>query len=182
MNSKVLDAAYLRSLALDDPNRHGLRLVVGGAVKVRKAARVISPENATLMRKQTSEIKASESTSKARTIQIEVRRKPVKNDAWKNAVGKQERAGSARGNAVIARWRGTRGDGHVHVPKTTSVARLAHLMAVRVTEVIKVMMKLGCRVTINQVIDQETAMIVVLEMGLKARVAKPQLVLVCSDA
>lgn len=60
----------------------------------------------------------------------------------------------------------------VHVPETISVADLAHKMAVKATEVIKVMMKMGSMVTINQVLDQETAMIVVEEMGHRAFAAK----------
>ena len=60
----------------------------------------------------------------------------------------------------------------VHVPETVSVADLAHKMAVKASEVIKQMMKLGQMVTINQVLDQETAMIVVEEMGHKALAAK----------
>jgi translation initiation factor IF-2 len=60
----------------------------------------------------------------------------------------------------------------VHVPETISVADLAHKMAVKATEVIKAMMKMGSMVTINQVLDQETAMIVVEEMGHKAVPAK----------
>ncbi|MGE5490177.1 MAG: translation initiation factor IF-2 N-terminal domain-containing protein, partial [Actinomycetota bacterium] len=60
----------------------------------------------------------------------------------------------------------------VHVPETISVADLAHKMAVKATEVIKTMMKMGSMVTINQVLDQETAMIVVEEMGHKAVAAK----------
>ncbi|KAB0594154.1 translation initiation factor IF-2 [Cupriavidus gilardii] len=60
----------------------------------------------------------------------------------------------------------------VHVPETISVADLAHKMAVKASEVIKQMMKLGQMVTINQVLDQETAMIVVEEMGHKALAAK----------
>ena len=60
----------------------------------------------------------------------------------------------------------------VHVPETVSVADLAHKMAVKASEVIKQMMKLGQMVTINQVLDQETAMIVVEEMGHKAFAAK----------
>jgi len=56
----------------------------------------------------------------------------------------------------------------VHVPETITVAELAHKMAVKATEVIKTMMKMGIMATINQVIDQETAMIVVEEMGHKA--------------
>ncbi len=60
----------------------------------------------------------------------------------------------------------------VHVPETISVSDLAHKMAVKATEVIKTLMKMGSMVTINQVLDQETAMIVVEEMGHKAFAAK----------
>jgi translation initiation factor IF-2 len=57
----------------------------------------------------------------------------------------------------------------VHVPETISVADLAHKMTVKATEVIKTLMKMGSMVTINQVLDQETAMIVVEEMGTRPR-------------
>jgi translation initiation factor IF-2 len=60
----------------------------------------------------------------------------------------------------------------VHIPETISVADLAHKMSVKATEVIKVLMKMGMMVTINQHLDQETAMIVVEEMGHKALAAK----------
>jgi len=60
----------------------------------------------------------------------------------------------------------------VHVPETISVADLAHKMTVKATEVIKTLMKMGSMVTINQVLDQETAMILVEEMGHKAFAAK----------
>jgi translation initiation factor IF-2 len=60
----------------------------------------------------------------------------------------------------------------IHVPETISVADLAHKMAVKATEVIKILMKMGMMVTINQHLDQETAMIVVEEMGHKAFAAK----------
>jgi len=60
----------------------------------------------------------------------------------------------------------------VTVPETITVAELAHKMSVKATEVIKAMMKLGTMVTINQNLDQETAMIVVEEMGHKAVAAK----------
>ena len=53
----------------------------------------------------------------------------------------------------------------VLVPETITVAELAHKMAVKAVEVIKVLMKMGMMVTINQVLDQETALIVVEEMG-----------------
>ena len=53
----------------------------------------------------------------------------------------------------------------VHVPETITVAELAHKMSVKSSEVIKHLMKLGQMVTINQPLDQDTAMIVVEEMG-----------------
>ena len=61
----------------------------------------------------------------------------------------------------------------VLVPETISVADLAHKMAVKAAEVIKALMKMGMMVTINQVLDQETAIIVVEEMGHKAQAAAP---------
>jgi len=60
----------------------------------------------------------------------------------------------------------------VAVPETITVGELAHKMSVKAAEVIKTMMKLGSMVTINQVLDQETAMIVVEEMGHKGKLAK----------
>ena len=59
----------------------------------------------------------------------------------------------------------------VHVPETITVAELAHKMAVKSSEVIMKLMKLGQMVTINQPLDQDTAMIVVEELGHKAVVA-----------
>ena len=59
----------------------------------------------------------------------------------------------------------------VHVPETITVADLAHKMAIKASEVIKQLMKLGQMVTINQPLDQDTAMIVVEELGHKAVVA-----------
>ncbi|MFM9835555.1 MAG: translation initiation factor IF-2 [Methylophilaceae bacterium] len=53
----------------------------------------------------------------------------------------------------------------VIVPETISVADLAHKMSVKASEVIKALMGMGMMVTINQVLDQETAIIIVEEMG-----------------
>ena len=114
--------------------------------------------------------------------------------AWKEEAAKK-RAIKTRGDTGGASgWRGSKGGGrhrHQHheehaqaqmpsepivrevlVPETISVADLAHKMAVKAAEVIKVLMKLGSMVTINQVLDQETAMIVVEEMGHVAKPAK----------
>ena len=119
--------------------------------------------------------------------------KPAKKDAWKDEAAKR-RAIKTRGDAGTSGWRGSKGGGRhgrhghaedapppqpveaivreVHVPETISVADLAHKMTVKATEVIKTLMKMGSMVTINQVLDQETAMIVVEEMGHIAFAAK----------
>ena len=59
----------------------------------------------------------------------------------------------------------------VMVPETISVGSLAQKMTVKAAEVIKTLMKMGSMVTINQMLDQETAMIVVEEMGHIAKYA-----------
>ncbi len=59
----------------------------------------------------------------------------------------------------------------VMVPETISVGALAQKMTVKAAEVIKTLMKMGNMVTINQMLDQETAMIVVEEMGHIAKYA-----------
>ena len=120
--------------------------------------------------------------------------KPAKKEAWKDDAAKR-RTIKTRGDSGLAGWRGAKGGGRhggrhahtedstppvvveaiihdVHVPETISVADLARKMTVKASEVIKTMMKMGSMVTINQVIDQETAMIVVEEMGHRAFAAK----------
>ncbi|MHB1233407.1 MAG: translation initiation factor IF-2 [Burkholderiales bacterium] len=104
--------------------------------------------------------------------------------------GPKKRALKVRGDSAGGAWRGRKITKHksddegqhtftapteplvreVLVPETITVGELAHKMAVKAAEVIKTLMKMGSMVTINQVIDQETAMIVVEEMG---HVAKP---------
>jgi translation initiation factor IF-2 len=103
--------------------------------------------------------------------------------------------GDVTGGATVAGWKQPKGGKHRHeegeeseegvhalapeplvrevaVPETITVADLARKMSVKAAEIIKVMMKLGTMVTINQMLDQETAMIVVEEMGHKAIAAK----------
>jgi translation initiation factor IF-2 len=110
--------------------------------------------------------------------------------SWKDDAERRKGGLKTRGGAAPdAGWRGRKGKtktgGHeestfvaptepivreVLVPETITVAELAHKMSVKAAEVIKTMMKLGSMVTINQVLDQETALIVVEEMG---HVGKP---------
>ncbi len=122
--------------------------------------------------------------------------KPAKKpDAWKDESAKRrglKTRGDVSGGGQSWHTRSGRGGRHktetvvseqtftapepvvreVLVPETITVAALAQKMSVKAAEVIKVLMKLGSMVTINQVIDQETAMIVVEEMGHIAKPAK----------
>ena len=58
----------------------------------------------------------------------------------------------------------------VAIPETITVGELAQKMSIKATDLIKALMGLGMMVTINQVIDQDAAVIVVEELG---HVAKP---------
>ncbi|MEW5968231.1 MAG: translation initiation factor IF-2, partial [Pseudomonadota bacterium] len=109
-----------------------------------------------------------------------------KADSWKDDADRRKGGLKTRGGAAPdTGWRGRKGKSkhggggeestfvaptepivrEVLVPETITVADLAHKMSVKAAEVIKTMMKLGSMVTINQVLDQETALIVVEEMG-----------------
>lgn len=113
-------------------------------------------------------------------------KKPTKKaDSWKDDAARRKGGLKTRGGAAPETgWRGRKGKSkhgggeettfvaptepivrEVLVPETITVADLAHKMSVKAAEVIKAMMKLGSMVTINQVLDQETALIVVEEMG-----------------
>jgi len=91
------------------------------------------------------------------------RKKPGKN---KTTVSVQLEAKHAFEKPVAPQVR------EVAIPETITVGELAQRMAVKANEVIKVMMGMGAMATINQVIDQETAAIVVDEMGHKAKLMK----------
>jgi translation initiation factor IF-2 len=127
-----------------------------------------------------------------KTVDKKAPKKPAKQVVWRDEAAKR-RTIKTRGDAGGASgWRARktgrpaeRDEGEhtfaapaeplsrdVVVPETITVADLAHKMSVKAAEVIKVMMKLGTMVTINQVLDQDTAMIVVEEMGHKAVRAK----------
>ncbi len=77
--------------------------------------------------------------------------------------GKSEH-GFARPTAPIVR--------EVLVPESITVGELAQKMSVKAAEVIKTMMTMGSMVTINQILDQETASVVVEEMGHKVKLIK----------
>ncbi|TFW71003.1 translation initiation factor IF-2 [Methylotenera oryzisoli] len=117
------------------------------------------------------------------------------NKEWTDAENKK-RGLKTRGDVTSGKtgWRAPKGKGGKHhdddqqhaftapteplvyevlVPETITVADLAHKMSVKSGEVIKTLMGMGMMVTINQVLDQETAIIIVEEMGHKAQAAAP---------
>ncbi|MDA8095367.1 MAG: translation initiation factor IF-2 [Betaproteobacteria bacterium] len=116
--------------------------------------------------------------------------KKGKEGGWSDEAAKRRTLKVRGDSAASAGWRERKGGRHktaeqpehafsmptepvvreILVPETITVAALAQKMAVKAAEVIKRLMKMGSMVTINQVLDQETAMIVVEEMG---HVAKP---------
>jgi translation initiation factor IF-2 len=121
-------------------------------------------------------------------------KKPAKDTvAWKEEVARR-RTIKTRGDTALAQgWKerkaGARHKGgaeqpaafappsepvvkEILVPETITVGELAHRMSVKAAEVIKTLMRLGTMATINQVLDQDTAMIVVEEMGHVAKRAK----------
>jgi translation initiation factor IF-2 len=118
-------------------------------------------------------------------------KKQQKDTAWEEAQ-KKRGAIKVRGAASPSGWRGRKDKQHhksddqqhgfelptepvvreVLVPETITVGDLAHKMSVKAAAVIKALMKMGSMVTINQVLDQETALILVEEMGHIAKPAK----------
>ncbi len=92
------------------------------------------------------------------------RKKKSKSTSSVHRQGSSSQHGFALPSAPIVR--------EVPIPETISVAELAQKMSIKVAEVIKVMMNLGSMVTINQVLDQETAALVVEELGHTPRLLK----------
>ncbi|HYH41525.1 MAG TPA: translation initiation factor IF-2 [Burkholderiales bacterium] len=122
-------------------------------------------------------------------------KKPAKQVVWRDESAKRRTIKTRGDSGGLSGWRARKagrhgashedGDGahgfaapseplvrEIVIAETITVADLAHKMSVKAAEVIKTMMKLGTMATINQVIDQDTAMIVVEEMGHTAVRAK----------
>jgi len=163
----------------------------------------LAQQQAEMAQKEVEQTKTTEGAGVSGTLHKpagkpgEEEKKPVKKKeapgAWKDEAAKKRGIKTRGDTGGASGWRGgprgRHGGRHheedqaapmaieaivreVHIPETISVADLAHKMAVKAAEVIKVLMKMGMMVTINQHLDQETAMIVVEEMGHKAVAAK----------
>jgi translation initiation factor IF-2 len=158
------------------------------AAEQQKAAQAATPVAAapatTLHAPKPSDAKAEKRPKKAKPTTVlrddSARRRTIKTrgDAGGGVAGWHARGGNRHRGAVPAAGETSFAQPseplvrEVAVPETITVGELAHRMSVKAAEVIKVLMKLGTMATINQVLDQETAMIVVEEMGHKAKAAK----------
>ena len=151
------------------------------------AAPAVPPTDGTLHKPTPKPGEAPKTDKKAK--------KPVKEVVWRDDAVKRRSIKTRGDTAGTMGWR-TRKDRHashrddgdqgqhafaapaepivrdISVPETITVAALAQKMSVKAAEVIKTLMKLGSMVTINQVLDQDTAIIVVEEMGHKGVRAK----------
>ena len=192
--SKQQRTADLARLKQDAENKAVAAKAAGVAKQVAAQTASESPAEDKTLHKPAG--KPATGDKKATDKKLPEKKVADKKGQWKNE-GANKRAGlKTRGATGATGWRDNkhgkrpgRGAGgeeeehsfqlpmepvihQVYVPETISVADLAHKMAVKATEVIKALMKMGSMVTINQSLDQETAMIIVEEMGHKAFAAK----------
>jgi translation initiation factor IF-2 len=174
--------ALLERQAADAKARAELEVLRKQAEATREAAKLAEAQQAAAPAPSVKTLHKPEKPAAAKGD-----KKPAKKVAttWADDAARRKGALKTRGGtAPDTGWRGrkgkARGGAHeesgfvaptepivreVLVPETITVAELAHKMSVKAAEVIKTMMKLGSMVTINQVLDQETALIVVEEMG-----------------
>ncbi|HEV2430827.1 MAG TPA: translation initiation factor IF-2 [Burkholderiales bacterium] len=154
------------------------------AAEAAQAAPAAPAAPTTLHAPKTAEAKTEKKPKKAKPTTVlrddSVRRRQIKTrgDAGGGVAGWHARGGTRHRPGGVAASETTFAQPtepmvrEIAVPETITVGELAHRMSVKAAEVIKSLMKLGTMATINQVLDQETAMIVVEEMGHKAKAAK----------
>jgi translation initiation factor IF-2 len=154
------------------------------AADAAQAAPAAPAAPTTLHAPKTAEAKTEKKPKKAKPTTVlrddSVRRRQIKTrgDAGGGVAGWHARGGTRHRPGGVAASETTFAQPtepmvrEIAVPETITVGELAHRMSVKAAEVIKALMKLGTMATINQVLDQETSMIVVEEMGHKAKAAK----------
>ena len=156
------------------------------AEAAREAAKLDAAQKAAAPRLRRLHRPKRRCTSRTNRLRPRATKGPDKKAAgsWKDDSARRKGGLKTRGGAAPdTGWRGRKGKSRsgqedsnfveptemvvreVLIAETITVADLAHKMSVKAAEVIKVLMKLGSMVTINQVLDQETAIIVVEEMG-----------------
>ncbi len=137
---------------------------------VKPVKKVEKPENKTADKKKKQTKQTSWSDEGARKRGAKAREELSTAQGWRGRrdkqqkfaeIEKKEHGFSAPTEPIVH---------EVMVPETISVGALAQKMSIKAADIIKVLMHMGSMVTINQMLDQETAMIVVEELG---HIAKP---------
>jgi translation initiation factor IF-2 len=168
----------------ESEQKQGERAAPAAATATAATTTVGTPTDGTLHAPKAGEPKTDKKAKKVKQTTIlrddSARRRTIKTRGdmgggvagWHGRGGSRHRsAGPSTGETVFAQpTEPVIRD--IAVPETITVGELAHRMSVKAVEVIKALMKLGSMATINQVLDQETAMIVVQDMGHTARAVK----------
>ncbi len=166
------------------------------AKRVAEEARKLAEENEARWKKEEEERKRREETADYHKTSSEAARlaedeSDMKEEQSARRQGKKKKKANAKDEPAPRGKKGKKGKlkaptslqhgfqkptqevtREVRISETISVAELASRMAVKGVEVVKTMMKMGEMVTINQVIDQETAQLVAEEMGHKVVLVK----------
>jgi translation initiation factor IF-2 len=138
------------------------------------------PQDGTLHRpasKAGVKVEKEKKEKKSNWVDRTIKKRPIKNrggnnnsSGWRSPKNKNKNIDSNQEQDFVAQSDPIVKD--VLIPETISVADLGHKMAIKASELIKSLMGMGMMVTINQVLDQETAMILVEEMGHNPQAAK----------
>ena len=138
------------------------------------------PQEGTLHRpasKAGVKVEKEKKEKKSNWVDRTIKKRPIKNrggnnnsSGWRSPKNKNKNIDSNQEQDFVAPSDPIVKD--VLIPETISVADLGHKMAIKASELIKSLMGMGMMVTINQVLDQETAMILVGEMGHNPQAAK----------
>jgi len=139
-----------------------------------------APQDGTLHRpasKAGVKVEKEKKEKKSNWVDRTIKKRPIKNrggnnnsSGWRSPKNKNKNIDSNQEQDFVAPSDPIVKD--ILIPETISVADLGHKMAIKASELIKSLMGMGMMVTINQVLDQETAMILVEEMGHNPQAAK----------
>ncbi len=183
IDKKVVDEKNQKEIREEEEKRNAALIAAQAAeVKNKKTAKENKKESkdGTLHRPASkANVKVDKDSKKTelkdKWVDKNLKKRPIKarndnNQGWRSPKNKNKNKDEADDQNFVAPSEPVVKD--VLIPETISVADLAHKMSVKATEVIKTLMGMGMMVTINQVLDQDTAIIVVEEMGHKPEAAK----------
>ena len=181
IDKKTVDDKNQKEIREEEEKRNAaLMAAQAEEVKNKKSAKEKESKDGTLHRPASkANVKVDKDSKKTelkdKWVDKNLKKRPIKtrndnNKGWRSPKNKNKNKDEVEDQDFVAPSEPVVKD--VLIPETISVADLAHKMAVKATEVIKTLMGMGMMVTINQVLDQDTAIIIVEEMGHKPEAAK----------